>query len=350
MGAAAAGLVVGAGSSCQQSPAANRVALSREASYETESLKQTLAGMFDSIGGLDGIIRSGDWVALKINLTGGTPTADLLKAKFGLPPGEGHWTHPNVVRAAGELVRDAGAGRISIIDGLFDGPSFSNYGYSDVAAYLGAELIDLNFPAPYGSFITRPVGAGWMAYEHFVFNQILNDINCLFSIAKMKCHQHAGVTLGLKNLFGLVPASAYRLDPGDIFRSALHGAGNQYQERISRVIVDLGRARPMQFSIIDGIKTIEAGEGPWSPTAMPVAPGVLLAGHDPVAVDAAAMAVMGFDPQAAALAAPFLNGENHLALASRHGLGSNRLEDIEIAGEKVADVRFPFSPCLKLSV
>ena len=68
-----------------------------------------------------------------------------------------------------------------------------------------------------------------------------------------------------------------------------------------RVVVDLNRVRPIHLALIDGIKTVEAGEGPWIKTMAPVAPGVLVAGKNPVATDAVAAAVMGFDPTAAYL-------------------------------------------------
>jgi len=347
-GTVSAALIVGMNGSCKPSPDTGRVALKKVLTYDTNSLRQALAGMFDDIGGLDHIISAGDRVAIKINLTGGGTGAEMVRSAFGLEPGQAHWTHPEVVRAVGELVRDAGAGTIYIIDGVFDGISYANYGYSAVAAALAAELLDLNSPSPYGSFVSYPVGSDWLVYDHFVFNRLINEVDCFISIAKMKCHQNAGVTLGLKNLFGLVPTSAYELNPGDGMRSALHGSGSQYQTRVPRAIVDLARARPIHLSIIDGIKTIEAGEGPWISTANPVAPGVLLAGRDPVAVDAVALAVMGFDPEAATFAAPFLNGENHLALASLRGVGTNQLDDIDVVGDSIAAARYPFTPCLRL--
>ena len=56
-------------------------------------------------------------------------------------------------------------------------------------------------------------------------------------------------------------------------------------------------------------------------------------------------AVMGFDPAAVYPSAPFLRSDNHLALADAVGLGPHRLEEIEVVGTAIGDVRYEFRPC-----
>jgi uncharacterized protein (DUF362 family) len=140
-----------------------------------------------------------------------------------------------------------------------------------------------------------------------------------------------------------MPVSEYRLSPDDWWRSAAHGTAEEVGTRLPRVIVDLNLARPIHLALIDGIKTAEGGEVPRGSFA-PVAPGVLLAGKNAVATDAVATAVMSFDPRADYPASPFLHAENHLNLAAALGLGTNRLAAIEVVGEAIEDVRFPFHP------
>jgi uncharacterized protein (DUF362 family) len=114
--------------------------------------------------------------------------------------------------------------------------------------------------------------------------------------------------------------------------------------RLPRVIVDLLRARPIHFALIDGIKTSEGGEGPWIGNPSPVEPGVLVAGADPVAADAVSTAVMGFDPTATRSESPFLRSDNHLNIAAELGLGTNRLDQIEVIGVPIDNVRCEFQP------
>jgi uncharacterized protein (DUF362 family) len=72
---------------------------------------------------------------------------------------------------------------------------------------------------------------------------------------------------------------------------------------------------------------------------------VLIAGKNPVATDAVATAVMGFDPLAVGRhEPPFEYCLNHLTLARFRGLGPNDLDEIEIVGAALDDVRTPFKP------
>jgi hypothetical protein len=53
---------------------------------------------------------------------------------------------------------------------------------------------------------------------------------------------------------------------------------------------------------------------------------------------------MGFDPTVEPPTAPFLRGDNYLNLACQLGLGTNRLEEIQVVGASIDDVRYPFQP------
>jgi len=332
----------GAPSATPQPAFRSRVGIAQVDSYDPALLRGKLEALLDGIGGLGDVVRPGDRVAIKVNLTGGSG----FGSPGGVFPTESYVTHPEVVRALGELLWDAGAGEIYIVEGLFDAGSYPRWGYVDMADALGATLIDLNSPAPYGDFALKPVGAGAFIYEAFDFHHILEEVDVFISATKMKCHWYAGVTLSIKNLVGVVPMSHYQLDAKDTFRSALHGPADDVTKvRLPRVILDLFRARPIDLALIDGIKTVEGGEGPWIRCFNPVQPGVLVAGKEVLAADAVAAAVMGFDPTADYPAAPFLRGENHLNLAYGLGLGTNRLGEIGVVGTAIDEVRYLFNPC-----
>jgi uncharacterized protein (DUF362 family) len=217
------------------------------------------------------------------------------------------------------------------------------YGYDAIAPDLGAQLIDLNQNAPYAGFTKLPVGSKAFIYEEFTANPVLEEIDAFVSVSKMKCHYEAGVTHTMKNLVGIVPAHTYRLEDSHWWRSSLHGRGDEVKKRLPRVITDLNMARHIDLAVIDGIMTAEGGEVPRG-TFNPVAPGVLLAGKNTVATDAVATAVMGFNPQAEAPESPFLRCDNHLNIASRLGIGTNVLNEIEVLGETIEAVSFPFKP------
>lgn len=317
-------------------PAAT-VAIARAASYAPAVLAARVRDLLDGLGGLSDIVRPGDRVAIKVNLTGG------VSSRFHVPAIESFVTHPEVVRALIGCLRDAGASAVYIVEAVYEWASFTQWGYEDVAAATGATLIDLNGTAPYSDYVT--VAAGGHIYQNFTFNRILQEVDTFISVAKMKCHWCCGVTHAMKNLVGLVPLQFYRRAEQDGSRTALHGAGQEFGYRLPRVVMDLNQARPIHLALIDGIKTTEGGEGPWIASLAPVSPGVLIAGKNALATDAVATAVQGFNPDAADYTAPFLRCENYLRMAHTLGLGTHYLDDIAIAGAQLADVVYPFEPC-----
>lgn len=322
------------------SPAENfQVAIARAASYSRRLVKEQAQTMLEAIGGIADLIRPGARVGIKPNLTGGT-----FNAPAGADATETYVTHPEVVRAVCELLLDAGAGKLYFVEGIWDRASWEVWGLQAVARQVNADLVDLNNPPPYASFANVPVGDDFYIYPSFKFNHILQELDIFLSIAKMKCHALCGVTHSMKNLVGITPIQLYQLPDSWGGRSALHGADPETRTRLPRVVVDLNRARPIDLAIVDGIQTVEGGEGPWQPTMRAVAPGLLFAGKNAVAVDAVATAAMGFDPTADYPNAPFLHGDNHLNLAREKHLGTNRLEEIQVLGNNLEDVIFPFKP------
>jgi uncharacterized protein (DUF362 family) len=267
---------------------------------------------------------------------------------FDRPATEIYVTHPAVVRALGEAVLDAGAGELFIVESIYDHASWTLWGHADVADDLGATLVDLNDTRPYDQYIERAVGPDWLIYEYFTVNPLLADVDVFMSAAKMKCHAHAGVTLSMKNLVGMIPARFYKLNPDHAHRTELHGTNIAYRYRLPAVIVDLVRARPIDFALIDGVMSSEGGEGPWLDGVFkPIddVVGALVAGKNAVATDAVATAVMGFDPTARNVEErPFEYCLNHLQMADDYGVGPHDLAEIDVVGESISDLRYEFAP------
>lgn len=318
-----------------------QVGIAKAGSYDPALIKGQLRDLFDSLGGIGDVIGSGDKVAIKVNLTGG------VKGNTP-PPGttapESWVTHPAVVQAMGELLLDAGASKIYIVESVWEWESYVDWGYVDMAKGLGATLLDLNSASPYNDYATLPVGKDWFIYQNFQLNHVLEEVDALISVAKMKCHYLLGVTQSMKNLIGLAPYHFYELNPGDGYRTGFHGPSGQTATRLPRVVMDLNRARKVNLSLIDGIKTVEGSEGPWNQDLTAVSPGILIGGKNPVSTDAIAVAAMGFDPTTDFPNAPFFRADNHLNIAYKLGLGSNRLTDIDTKGASLEEVKMQFAP------
>jgi uncharacterized protein (DUF362 family) len=136
--------------------------------------------------------------------------------------------------------------------------------------------------------------------------------SAVISAAKLKTHTSTKVTLGMKNMFGLLP---------DKLKGKYHLRG------ISKVIVDINSVLKPKLTVIDGFVGME-GAGPSDGT--PIKMDLIIAGQDPVATDATASRVMGFDPQEIA----------HIRKAYERGLGN--IDDVEVCGERLENVTRPF--------
>ena len=108
--------------------------------------------------------------------------------------------------------------------------------------------------------------------------------------------------------------------------------------------MDLVAARPIDLAIVEGIRTMTGGGGPWGREAKTVVnPGVIVAGRNPVTTDAVCMAVMSFDPMADRGTPPFETCDSALRLAEEAGIGTRDLKRIEVVGSRIEQVRFDFA-------
>ena len=114
-------------------------------SYDPVSVKAKVQYLFETLGGIGDVVKKGNKVAIKINLTGGSgnATSSMLN---GLSITDTMWTHPAVLQAVGELLIDAGVNGsdIYIVDSLWDtGPTApfganDSFGYAAVQKTLGS--------------------------------------------------------------------------------------------------------------------------------------------------------------------------------------------------------------------
>jgi hypothetical protein len=102
------------------------VAVARAAAYDQTQIRRELETMLESLGGPGDWIKPGARVGIKTNLTG-MPIFDKPDKPVGT---EYYTTHPAVVGALGEILRDAGVASIVIFDGLGDPAAFDAWGYT----------------------------------------------------------------------------------------------------------------------------------------------------------------------------------------------------------------------------
>jgi uncharacterized protein (DUF362 family) len=263
-GAVGAAVLTGCAKEVQRPVVPARVAILRAPAYD-QSLYDTMRRL---LRGQVGDVR-GRNILLKPNLVEFEPQSSIN-------------TNPLLVHAAYEAFREMGAATVRIAEG--PGHRRNTLDLADAAGYFkiipGFEdnFVDLNLD---DVTRVRPARQFSRMKKLYLPNTALRA-DLLVSMAKMKTHHWVGATLSMKNLFGVVPSGIYGWP-----KNVLHWAG------IGECIADLHMAFPRKFAIVDGIVGME-GNGPIQ--GVPKHAGVLVAGRDPVAVDATCCRIMRIDP------------------------------------------------------
>jgi uncharacterized protein (DUF362 family) len=342
-----------------------KVALVSCPSYGPE-VRPALEKCFDLLGGIGSLVN-GKTVAVKLNLTNG----DFMPF-LGRPVGETFMTHPDTALALASLLFAAGARRVRFVESMPSRAALAAtlaLGDWDVPALTALGKVEFENTRNLGSgksYAHLRVPSGGHMFSAFDLNQAYEQTDVMISLAKLKLHLTAGVTLSMKNLFGITPNSLYGsqagTEDGTAGRDPLHSSRGFEKVRlpglkesvtsadptwrVPRVTVDACAARPVHLAIVDGITAMTGGEGPWCQEAGKVkltTPGVLIAGLNPVSTDAVATAVMGYpDPRAPRGVKPFQDCDNHLLLAEQAGLGVAELARIDLRGLPIEKARYPY--------
>ena len=344
-------------------PPTSPVALGRCSTYELADVAKCLGVMIDQLGGLETLV-AGKTVGIKVNVSGGS-----RESFRGWSAGRTYQVHPRIVHALAILLDRAGARRIRILEStkwttpLED--SLASLGWDIKAFRTLKATVEFEDTRNFGSgthYVGVKVPWGGSLYPGYYLNHSYADCDVFMSVAKLKNHETAGVTLSIKNSFGITPNALYgqsthdetstgnRLDmlhtgkirpPHGLPREVDPTAPRRPTYRVPRVTVDMLGIRPIDLALLDGIETVSGGEGPWVQGLVLQQPKLLIAGRNAVCTDAIACACMGYAPAAGHGTGPF-PGDNHLALAAQQNLGTHRPEEIEVRGLTVQEALHPF--------
>ena len=258
-------------------------------------------------GGLDDIVSSGDLVLIKPNLV--VPAS----------PKEGSVTNPFVAKSIANIVKELKARPIiaeSSAVGVDTEKAIISAGYDRLRSG-GIDVIDLKKTK--STKIALPKGR---VIKEAVTYEIATQADVIISVPVMKTHDQTEVTLGLKNMKGLFH---------DATKRKLH------MEGLFDGIADECTAIKPDLVVIDGIIGQE-GLGPMY--GAPIEMDLIIAGKDPVATDAVAAHVMGFEPERV----------RYLRKAEEQGLGTASRANIEVIGEKISSVSRRFKPASGVTI
>jgi uncharacterized protein (DUF362 family) len=252
----------------------------------------------EAMGGVSRFVKKGQGVILKPNMS------------FANPPERGSTTHPLVVATVAQACMEAGAREVLVLDHTLQRAELclERTGIRDACKQIkGVHVLALSDKK---FFREMKVPQGKVLERIEVFKEVLEG-NVLINLPVAKSHSTTGVSLGLKGLMGLIWE-----------RDSFHS-----QYNINQAIADLATVIKPQLTVLDATRALASG-GPGGPGDVQK-PNLIIAGIDPVAVDAYGVSVVPWYGQ------NFKGRQvEHLLIAFQRGLGKIDTDQLRIFKEK----------------
>jgi len=223
-----------------------------------EMVRRTLG----ALGGMKRFVRPGDRVVVKVN------------AAFASPPAISATSHPDLVQAVVRACREAGAGDVVVTDNPINDPAscFRLTGIGPAAEAAGGRVV---LPTA-DQFASVSLAGARLIREWPVLFGPLAKADCLIGVAPLKDHHRSGASMTIKNWYGL-----------------LGGRRNVFHQDIHTIITELAALVRPTLVILDAV-TAMMHNGPTGGSISDLADtNTLVAGVDPVAVDAAGAQILG---------------------------------------------------------
>lgn len=281
------------------------VAIARCDSYDPAIVRQAIEESLVPFGGIASVAREGSRILLKIN---------LLAAKR---PEDAVTTHPEIVRAVIRMVQECGAEAI-----VGDSPGGRNTpasyrallkktGILDVIEETGATMAYFDEPR------MERVSDRARTFKKFTVTSMLDSVDAVICLPKLKTHQFTLYTGAVKLLYGYIPG---------IIKAEYHLHAGRDVTTFAELLLDLHDTFPPDLTIMDAVVGME-GTGPQS--GMPRQIGLVLAGRSCPAIDFVATSIVGIDP----FSVPTIT------CALERGSGPGSITEIPLQGPPLEDVR-----------
>ncbi len=238
-------------------------------SYDETLIYKQLKKNIDDLGGLEKYFETGQKVLLKVNL--------LMKRR----PEEATTTHPNFVKALAKHLVDFG---LEVVIGDSPGGPFNKNALAGIYKVCGyeelvSEHITLN--QNFDSFTSVCEDALLMKQIETI--DVINDVDHVISVSKLKTHGMTLFTGAVKNMYGTIPG----------LKKAEYHYTLPSIEDFSNMLVDVCLNAKPTLSFMDGIVGME-GAGPSGGEPREI--GVVIASDSPYHLDMVACKIIGIDP------------------------------------------------------
>ncbi|MDP6775516.1 MAG: DUF362 domain-containing protein [Candidatus Latescibacteria bacterium] len=223
-----------------------------------------------------------------------------------------------VCRAVLRLLRERTSADLVATDATAYGSDHlmgDDFNYAYLLREFDVDFVDSNVE-PFRSY---EVPGGGLMFDRYTLSACFEGAEVV-SVCKMKNHAFMGLTLCMKNLFGLPPITP----PAGRVRSYFH-----HFIRLSHVLPDLGLITNPCLNIIDALTGQWGRE--WGGEGRIC--DALIAGDQVTATDACGAHLMGHDPASDWPTPPFRRDRNHLLVAAQRGFGTVDLDEIDFQTE-----------------
>ncbi len=259
-----------------------------------------------------------------IDLLGINPVAGkrvFLKPNFNSADPAPGSTHPDVLITLVAALQQMGAQKITVGDRSGMGDTrrvMDRIGVFKLALELGFEALVFDELAAEDWVMIQPPGGHWK--KGFALACPCLEAQALVQTCNLKTHRYGGhFTLSLKNSVGMVAKRLPQVEHD--FMQELHSSSHQ-----RRMIAEINLAYQPALILLDGVEAFISG-GP--DTGERVTPGVILAGADRIALDAAGVALLRYHGCKTEAGRGKIFEQEQIARAVELGLGVDNPEKIE---------------------
>ena len=268
--------------------------LSPEKNYDLVAIKggepdSMFRRAIDSLGGMKRFVKPNQTVVVKPNIG------------WDVPPERAANTNPKLISEVIKHCYNAGAKEVYVFDHTCDNwvKCYSNSGIEAAAIDAGAKVVPGNNESYYQS-VDIPKGVKLTSAE---VHELILESDVFINVPILKNHGGARVTISMKNLMGVV------WDRGYWHRNDLH-----------QCIADYTTFRKPDLNIVDAYNVMKRN----GPRGVSIKDVVTLKSQiistDPVAADAAATKIFGYDP----------DDVGHISIADSMKIGTMDLSKLNI--------------------
>jgi len=248
----------------------------------------------EALGGMSRFVQKGNRVVLKPNMS------------FASGPDRASNTHPALVFAIAQMCLEAGAEQVMIVDNPLQSPELCLRRAGVAEACRGLKNVYVQMFTDHKFYREVKVPQGKVLDRVEVLKEVL-DSQVLICLPQAKSHSNTGISMGVKGLMGLIWD-----------RWSFHSKYN-----INQALADLATVIRPKLTVLDATRALTTG-GPGGPGEI-VKPNLVIAGIDPIAVDAFGVSVAPWYGQ------QFKGRQvEHLLAASQRGLGKIDVEQLNI--------------------